>query len=302
MHLEVRDLEAVVAIAEEGSVTAAGERLHVTQSALSHRLRDAEDRLGVPLFVRLKKKMLLTPAGEKLLDSARTVLDQLHRVGLEIRDDNGHSSGAIRVSTECYTCYHWLPAMLESFGARYPKVEIRIDAAATHQPVEALLAGRLDVAIVSNEPREPGLNIEPLFEDDLMMVLSPRHKLAKKKALDPQDLADQTVLIYPPREESTLLNSVLAPAGVRPASIMELPLTEAIVEVAAAGLGVGFLARWAVAPHLKTKRLVMRPLGEGGFRRQWKAVTLAKYRRPAYMQAFIEQLRMVPGPRDASGK
>ena len=92
MHLEIRHLKLVAAIAEEGSVTRASHRLHLTQSALSHQLRDAEEQLGTPLFQRLSKKMLLTPAGERLLRSARAVLEELRVAEDDVR----------RSATGCY--------------------------------------------------------------------------------------------------------------------------------------------------------------------------------------------------------
>src|SRR6202163_4107801 len=113
--LEVRHLKLLVTVAEEGSVTEAGRRLHVTQSALSHQLRDAEEKLGTALFLRLGKKMVLTPAGEKMLVCARKVLDELRAAEGQIEGLNGGTRGVIRVSTECYTCYHWLPPVLKKF-------------------------------------------------------------------------------------------------------------------------------------------------------------------------------------------
>src|SRR5436189_763324 len=101
--LEVRHLRLLVTVAEEGSVTAAGKRLHLTQSALSHQLRDAEDRLGTPLFLRLGKRMALTPAGTKLLEAARRILKDLRAAELEVLALNGHTHGEIRLTTECYT-------------------------------------------------------------------------------------------------------------------------------------------------------------------------------------------------------
>ena len=90
----------------------------------------------------------------------------------------------------------------------------------------------------------------------------------------PKDLETETILIYPPREESTLINKLLKPAGVEAQRVIEVPLTEAIVELAGAGTGIGFLARWAVAPAVEAGKVAIRPLGGRGFRRQWYAVTL----------------------------
>src|SRR5205807_9627166 len=96
VRLEIRHLRLLAAVAEEGSVTQAGRRLHVTQSALSHQLRDAEEKLGTALFLRLGKKMVLTPAGEKMLDSARKVLDELRCAESQIEGMRGGTRGVIR--------------------------------------------------------------------------------------------------------------------------------------------------------------------------------------------------------------
>ena len=109
MDVEVRHLRLVAAIADSGSLTRAGDRLHLTQSALSHQLRDIESRLGAALFLRVGKRLVLTPAGERLLASARDVLDRLQQTELEIRELGKERGGVLRLTTECYTCYHWLP-------------------------------------------------------------------------------------------------------------------------------------------------------------------------------------------------
>src|SRR5579864_4478444 len=103
VRLEIRHLRLLAAVAEQGSVTEAGRRLHVTQSALSHQLRDAEEKLGTALFLRLGRKMVLTPAGEKMLDSAHKVLDELHNAETHVEGMSGGTRGVVRVSTECYT-------------------------------------------------------------------------------------------------------------------------------------------------------------------------------------------------------
>src|SRR5437867_13347891 len=113
VNLEIRHLKLLAAVADEESVTAAGKRLHLTQSALSHQLRDAEEKLGAALFLRLGRRMVRTHAGEKPLDSAHKVLDELHTTEAQIEGLNGSTRGIIRVSTARYTCQHWLPPVLK---------------------------------------------------------------------------------------------------------------------------------------------------------------------------------------------
>src|ERR1044071_9241936 len=116
LRLEVRHLKLIAEVAKEGGITKAATRLHLTQSALSHQLRDIEDKLGAPLFLRLNKKMLLTQAGERLLASAPVVLDELRRAEEDIRQIALHREGILLISNACYTCYHWLPGLLKPFG------------------------------------------------------------------------------------------------------------------------------------------------------------------------------------------
>ena len=290
VRLEIRHLRLLAAVAEQGSVTEAGRCLHVTQSALSHQLRDAEEKLGTALFLRLGKKMVLTPAGEKLLDSARKVLHELHSAETQIEGLNGGTRGVIRVSTECYTCYHWLPPVLKKFSAKFPGVEINIVLEATARPLVALLDGRLDVAVTSGPIRNKSLRFTPTCEDELVIVMEPRHRLASSSYVQPRDLAGESIMCYPPREESTLVNKVLRPAGVEPARVMEVPLTESIIDMASAGLGIAFLARWALKNYLGTGRIVTRPLNKSGFRRHWYAATLRSRPSPPYLTEFVTLL------------
>jgi LysR family transcriptional regulator for metE and metH len=291
VKLEIRHLRLLAAVAQTGSVTEAGKRLHLTQSALSHQLRDAEEKLGAALFLRLGKRMVLTPAGEKLLCSAEKVLEELKNAESQIVGLNGGTRGIIRISTECYTCYHWLPPVLKKFHARYPKVEVSIDAEYTHRPIEALLDGKLDVAILNctPPPRNSSLRLMPMFEDELVLVMSPKHPLAAKSQISPKEMTKETVLIYPPREESTFL-SVLHKSGVEPDRIMEIMLTEGIIELAAAGTGIGFLARWAVAPYADSGKVALRSLSSRGFRRVWHAATLRNQPTPPYVTEFLDVL------------
>ena len=291
MKLEIRHLKLIKAVAQEGSVTRAGSRLHLTQSALSHQLRDAEERLGAPLFTRLNKRMILTPAGERLLSSADTVLDEIKRAEEDIRQIALSREGILRLSTQCYTCYHWLPAMLELFQQKYPRTEVQIIVEATRRPIEALLDGKLDLAIVSSPQRNNKVTYKPLFQDELVAIVKPDHPLASRPFLRAQDFLDEHLIVYAmPREENMIFQKFLMPASISPRRVSQVQLTEAIIEMVKAGLGLSIMARWAVAPQLRDGTLCAVRLTSKGLHRQWSAAVLKNKRAPAFLNGFVELL------------
>lgn len=295
MQLDVRHLELVYMVEEAGSLTRAAERLHLSQSALSHRLRDLEERLGVPLFERVGKSMRLTAAGRRLLQAARLVLAQLREAEDDLRRIAAGQAGAIRISTECYTCYHWLPVVVEAFRASYPRVEVEIVPEATRRPLEALLEGRLDLAIVSCTAADERLRLAPLFEDEMVALVRPDHPLAGRPYLEPEDFAAEHLIVYD-AGESTVVRRFLEPAGVQPRRLSGVLLTEGIVQMVRAGLGVSVLARWAVAPEVEAGALCAVPLSAGGYRRHWQVATLAAAHPPAYLETFVDLLAARAAP------
>jgi LysR family transcriptional regulator for metE and metH len=289
LHLEVRHLRLMETVAREGGITKAANRLHLTQSALSHQLRDIEEKLGTPLFLRLNKRMLLTQAGERLLNAAPLVLDELRRAEEDIRQIALHREGMLRISTECYTCYHWLPAVLKPFQEVFPRVEVRIVVEATRRPVEALLDGRLDLAITSTATRNHKLTFKPLFRDELVVIASPGHPLAARPYVTAKDLAAEHLLVYAlPNEDLTVFQKVLVPAGVKPRQVSRVELTEAIIEMVKAGMGISVMARWAVAPHVEAGLLRVLPLTARGLHRQWSAAMIRHKAQPPYLRQFVE--------------
>lgn len=294
MDLELRHLRLVEAIAEEGGLTRAGDRLHLTQSALSHQLKDIEGRLGATLFLRLKRRMVPTTAGERLLASARTVLTEVRSTEDAIRRQARRGEGLIRIAVECYTCYHWLPALLAPFHRRFPRVEVRIAAEETRRPVAALLEGRLDMALVSPAPRDPRLRLRALFDDEMVVVLSPAHPLASRTVIHPRDLEGENLYLYSPPEESTVMRRVLLPAGVRPRRITQVMLTEAILELVRAGQGVSVLSSWSVAPFVSSGRLAARPFTSKGLRRRWHSARLVAAAATEWILAFEDLLARRP--------
>jgi LysR family transcriptional regulator, regulator for metE and metH len=291
--VEMRHLRLVAAIAEYGSMTAAGRVLNLTQPALSHQLRELEARLRAPLFVRTSRQMVLTPAGEQLARIARGVLPQVD--GFErqvVSGDFADSAGVIRLATECYTAYHWLPAVLREFRHRWPNVELRVGAEHTAAPISALREGRLDLAVVYSRTADKGIRYEPLFDDELVVVTAPDHRLAGHDCVAVEALRDERFFVYTsPDSDSAIVRDVLEPAGVQPSQITRLQLTEAIVELVAAGLGIAVLARWAVAPAVRSGAVHTLRIGRTGVRRTWFTAARSADVAPAYRFDLVELLR-----------
>jgi LysR family transcriptional regulator for metE and metH len=287
MSLNISLLQLIQTLVEEHTLTRTAQRLHLTQSALSHQLRNLEESLGIEIFHRLGKRMQLTQAGERLLRTAQTVLTELQSVEEDIRKLTEGRTGAIRFSTECYTCYHWLPPLIERYRRHFPQIDVQIVAEATQRPGQALLDGRLDLAIMHNPEQNDRMQYHPLFQDELVAIVPPDHPFAERKTLQPADFADQHIILYS-TENNSFLHTFLYPAGVHPKRLSEVPLTEAIIGLVKSGLGVSVLAQWAVAPDVATGTIAAIPLTDQGFHRQWIAGTLKNVATPPYLQAFID--------------
>lgn len=305
MDLEVRHLRLIAGIAQAGTMTKAAEGLHLTQSALSHQLRDIESRFNTPFFLRVGKRMVLTAAGQRVLDGAGRILQDLARVEEDVRRIAEQRDGVIRVATQCNTGYHWLPPLLSAFGRKHPRVTINILPDATDRPIEALIDGRLDLAILTNETSDSRLRLRRLFGDEMVALVSRDHPLAARPWLSVGELASEHLLLYSSSpEESFVLQRVLAPAGHTPARLSFIMLTEAMIEMARAGLGVAVLPRWSAQPSIAARSLIALSITRRGIRRYWTAATLKAQARTPWLEDFIELIadrampaRLLEGPR-----
>jgi LysR family transcriptional regulator for metE and metH len=301
MILETRHLQLVAAIAEHGTLTRASRELNVTQSALSHQLAGLEGRLGAPLFMRLGRRMTLTPAGDRLLLAAKRTLGELREAEDDlVRAADGRTT-VLRVSTECYTTYHWMPRIMSAFASRHPEIELRIVAGAAADPLAALHDGEIDVAVMMNRYTGKNLRAVPLFEDEMLVVTSPEHPFARRRYVELAEVAAEHLLAYSSLEAGTsYLGQLFRDAGITPRKVSYIQLTEAIIEIAAAGLGVGVLAKWAIAPSLASGRIAGVPLTPTGVHRRWHAVTLKRSTAGPAVRAFVDVL--APGPRVLAGR
>ena len=289
--LEIRHLRMVAAVAASGSVTKAASAVHLTQSAISHQLRDIEERLGTALFLRSGKRMIPTAAGERVLTSARRVLDEIAATEDAVRRIGTNEARVLRVCTQCNTGYHWLPPLVEAFRRTHPRVDVEIAVECTTRPLEALLEGRLDLAIVTQQVRNPQLRVRPLFDDEHAAIVAPDHPFASRPFVRPVDFAGERLLLYSgSSEDSFTVKRILRPAGVEPARISFVMLTEAILEMVKARLGISVMQTWTIEPAIRSGDVRAIPITSGGIRRRWSAATLRAAGSSPHLDAFIELL------------
>ena len=285
--LGLRHLRLIKTVASAGSLVRAAPVLHLTQSALSHQLLKIEEEIGSRLFSRARRRMQLTPAGQRLLFTAENVFRELDAAARDLAVIQGQPVATLRVSTECNTCYHWLPSVVTALSRKFPSVEVEINIEATRRPLQALLSGELDAAIVYSERNDRRLIFRNIFKDELVIVVSSKHPLAAKQYVEAADFAGETLLYYGGiDDESTVARDVLRTAGVQPAKLKKVPLTDAIMEMVKAGHGISMIANWSARPYIKSGELVALRFTRKGVFRDWKLALRASQASYDYLLEF----------------
>ncbi len=269
--LDVRDLRLVIALTQTGTTTAAGELLHLAQPSVSRALLSLEERFGEVLFHRTPKGLLPTEVCERLVDGGRTLLADLCELERSARSPSTRVP-RIRLVSECHTAYHWLPVALRRIRQDIPGVELSLRVECTRDPIAALGSDEVDAALLTS-PLQPSLElqVEPLFMDELVFVMTPDHPLARNKRITTAALCEFPLLTAPatPAEQRWFASAVFGRAQPQ-LKVSWVPLTEAIVAMARAGLGVGLLTEWVARPYLEQGGLVSRRLSKKVLRRPWQ--------------------------------
>jgi DNA-binding transcriptional LysR family regulator len=256
--MEIRQLRAFTAIAELGTFTAGAQRVHVTQAAISMQIRQLENELGAKLFVRAPRKVMLTEAGEKLLQRAHQILRDHDAAVDEIAELAGAERGRLRIgSASAMVTTDVLPVLLKELHQQHGGAEVTISSGTSEALVHQILGGELDLAFVSLPVEARGITTERLSQDQLVAIASPRHRLAKQRTISAYSLAGEK-LILGERGGNTrrLIDQFFAQAGVTLQVSMELSRQAAIRRMVEEDMGVGIVPLQTVSEAVETGRLV----------------------------------------------
>jgi LysR family transcriptional regulator for metE and metH len=289
--LDSRHLRLVAEIARTESVTRAADRLNVTQSAVSHQLRELEHKLGTSVFVRSGRRMLLTPAGRLLAEAAGHVLGAIGEVEAKVSQLARNVAGELRVSAHCHTGYHWLPALVDGLRRRYPAFEVRILPDYTLNPIGALLDARLDLAIMNDDSDDRRLQYRELFDDEHVAVIHPDHQWVGRAFVTPEELVTEQLYLYSRSiDDSFIVQKVLRPAGIELRRVTYLQLTEGILEMIKAGMGASVLPRWSIVNVIASSEVKAIRITRSGVFRKWYAAMLTGIAPTPFMEEFIRLL------------
>lgn len=270
-RLDIRHLQMIRSLGRTGRVVDAADTLGLTPSALSHRIKEAERRLGVPLFERTHKRLRMTAAAEYLANFSEKFLEELFLIEDEVRRMNAGIDHVVRIAVENYSAFHWFPSFLESFRTQTERIDIQIMSDTRRGLIPSLLDRHVDLAITSGKHGHPATRALPLFTDPLVCICAPEHPLAKFDTVSARDIEGQRFITFtkipePDQEFARLFR----PERRYPTWTASVEIPEAIIELVAANQGTSILARWAVEPHILSKRIVALPLSPKPIVVNWK--------------------------------
>jgi len=255
--MEIRQLKAFLAIAEAKTFTAGARRVNVTQAAISMQIRQLEDEVGLPLFTRTPRRVILTEAGEHLLERARKILREHDAAIEEIAEIAGAEYGRIRIgSASAMFATQQLPAILQNLKNKFPNAQISVSSGTSQTLVDKILHGEIDIAFVSLPVDNTHISTDLLFSDEIVAIGHPKHPLANQKFISAAALAGEPLILGEKGGNTRrLIDDFFAAANVQPEIVMELSRQETINQMVENGMGVGTSGAKTIGREVSEGRL-----------------------------------------------
>ena len=254
--MDLRQLEILRAIAETGSFTASGKKLHVSQSAISRQILLLEEELGEPLFLRVGRQVRMTAAAESLVQLGARVFQDVRETLASITDHTRELRGAMRISGGMTVCLYVLPSLFKHLRKGHPQLDVRFTVATTGQSVEAIRGGRVDAGLLTLPVEESDLVTVPVMHEELLLITNPGHPLARRRHVVPSDLADQPFVLFEPGSATRhVIDHFFATENLEPTIVMDTENVEIIKAMVKTGLGMGIVPYQAVAREVRMHQL-----------------------------------------------
>jgi DNA-binding transcriptional LysR family regulator len=250
--MDLRQLEILQAIAETGSFTACGRKLHVSQSAISRQILLLEEELGEPLFLRVGRQVRMTPAAESLVQlGQRVFLDVRETVGA-ITDRTGDLRGTLRLSGGMTVCLYVFPPLLKRLRRVHPHLDVRLTVAMAGRSVQEIRGGRVDAGLLTLPVEESDLVTVPVLREELLLVTTPTHPLARRRKVMPRDLDGQPFVLFEVGSATRkVIDQFFATEKIEPTIVMDTENVEIIKAMVKTGMGIGIVPYQSVAREVR---------------------------------------------------
>jgi DNA-binding transcriptional LysR family regulator len=254
--MDLRQLEIIRAIADTGSFTAAGDKLHVSQSAISRQILLLEDELGEPVFHRIGRRIRITPAGESLLQLSHRVFQDLQDTVSGISDKRETLRGTMRLVGGMTVCLYVFPALLAEVRRIHPNLDLKVTVGSAERSIAMLRAGAGDIGLVTLPVEASDLVSVPVLQEELLLITYPTHPLAKKKQITAADLGNQPFVLFETGSITRrLVEGLFTRERIDPAIIMETENVEIIKAMVRNGLGISIIPWQAAAADVRNRQL-----------------------------------------------
>lgn len=293
--MEHRLLDYFLVLAEELHFTKAADRLGITQPTLSHQIKLLEQELGTPLFQRSGKKTYLTSAGNILMEHAQQVHHELAQARLKIGELSGLKRGRLRIGC---SGNHLLTESLISFHQLYPDIELTVMELATDETHEGLLTNRLDLGVVFLPLEDEQLISRPLFDEELVCIISKHHKLAGIPQISLPELSDVPLILFQQKFLARqMLDQACRQAGIALRPVIELSTMDSQIRMAEQGVGATILPA-SYAAITRSTDLAIIPLAPAAPRKEVGLV----YKKSTFLDPALNQFILHLEARYLQGK
>ena len=288
--IERSHLSILREIERNGTLTAAADRLHLTQSALTHAIKKLEQRTTVKLWNKEGRTLRLTQAGSYLLSVANRLVPQLEYADQVIERFARGEKGVIRIGMECHPCYQWLLKVVAPYIERYPEVDIDVKQQFQFGGMEALINYDIDVLVTPDPIHQSGVTFKPVLDYQQVLVVSKQHALAKKTQVEPIDLIEEVLYSYPVDiDRLDIYSRFLNPANCRPKKHKSIEATDIMLQLVAAGRGVAALPHWLVNEYADKMAIQAVRLGKTGVSKSIYLGLRDDDQGIEYIKAFVNQ-------------
>jgi len=290
--VDLRQLEIIRAIAETGSFTAAGHKLHVSQSAISRQILLLEDELKTPVFLRIGRRIRITAAGESLLQLSHRMFQDLTDTVAGIGDSQETLRGTIRILGGMTVCLYVFPTLLSELTRQHAGVEVKIINDSADRSIQHLRAGTGDLALLTLPIKDADMVTVPVLQEELLVVTAAKHPLSKKRKVTANDLAQYPFVLFESGSNTRrVIDEFFAAAKVDPRIVMETENVEILKALTMIGMGLTVLPYQSLAREARSGTLRIKRIEGVSMVRETGWVYVRGARVPRMVQDIFDALR-----------